>query len=186
MTENELAEKYIPLTHKIARNYLVTGIDYEELHGAAMLGLATAIKKFDSSKRIKFITYAYPCIINEIRTMLNKVYKNDALTDALIRIDSPCMEDSTLTVGELIPDEGKSVEDLIIDLDYRDRLHKALIKLPGNRGSVLYEYITHDQERKVLAKQFGISQERVRQILLTSPERLRKIMRLKQANGTWY
>ena len=59
----------------IAKKYLSTGIEFDELVSVGHIGLIKAANSFDSSKGFKFATYASLCINNEILMFLRKESK---------------------------------------------------------------------------------------------------------------
>lgn len=54
----------------IAKKFLNRGYDMEELIQLGNIGLFKAIKNFDTSKNVKFSTYAVPMIMGEIKRFL--------------------------------------------------------------------------------------------------------------------
>jgi len=62
-----LAQRCVPLVRSIARRYLNSGQDMEELVQAGLLGLAKAIDRYDAASGFRFITFAVPNIQGEIR-----------------------------------------------------------------------------------------------------------------------
>ena len=48
----------------------------DDLISCGYIGICKAQKKFDASKGVKFLDYAYPCIINEMRRFLSKELKH--------------------------------------------------------------------------------------------------------------
>lgn len=68
--ENKIIEQNVGLVHSIARRFLNSGIDYEDLYQIGCLGLLKAIRNFDTDRGVMFSTYAVPMIIGEIRKFL--------------------------------------------------------------------------------------------------------------------
>jgi len=89
---NHLIEKNDNLVHHIARKYMWTGINYEDLVQAGREGMLKAASKFDPSHGVKFTTYAYWWIrqhIQRVKTMddthlsLDKTVHGDSNTTHL-------------------------------------------------------------------------------------------------------
>lgn len=57
--------KYIP--ELLSRRYSHRGAEYDDIYQIACIGLLNAIERFDESKGIKFVTFATPTIIGEIK-----------------------------------------------------------------------------------------------------------------------
>ena len=70
--KNRLAEENMSLVQYIIKRFGNTGIDYEELFSVALMGYVKAINSYNPTrltkqgKPIKFSTFAYRCIENEI------------------------------------------------------------------------------------------------------------------------
>lgn len=65
-------EANLGLARSCAARYIGRGIEYEELYGAACLGLVKAAKGFDPSRGLRFSTYAVPVIMGEIRQLFRQ------------------------------------------------------------------------------------------------------------------
>lgn len=69
---NNLVECNMGLVHACANKFKNKGIEYEELVQAGSIGLLKAARLFDSSRNIKFSTYAVPVILGEIRNIFRE------------------------------------------------------------------------------------------------------------------
>ena len=69
MTRDEFIAANLPLVHSLANRFRGRGIDYEELVSAGSLGLVKAYDNFDSSRGLRFSTYAVPVILGEMRRL---------------------------------------------------------------------------------------------------------------------
>ncbi|MGN0606722.1 MAG: sigma factor [Oscillospiraceae bacterium] len=63
------AEDNLGLVHLCANRFKNRGIEYEELYSAGCIGLVKAAKAFDTSRGVKFSTYAVPVILGEIKRL---------------------------------------------------------------------------------------------------------------------
>lgn len=123
--ENKLVEQNMGLVYSLAKKFLYSSVDFEDLCQIGSIGLLKAIRHFDISKGVMFSTYAVPVIIGEIRKFLRddgiikvsrgireqyiKIQReNERLTQALLR-------EPTLT--ELSSATGISIEDLVFVLE---------------------------------------------------------------------
>lgn len=69
-TETDIkAEENLGLVRLCAGKFKGKGIEYEELYSAGCIGLLKATKGFDSSRGVRFSTYAVPVILGEIKAL---------------------------------------------------------------------------------------------------------------------
>lgn len=85
LAEEQLAERYNRLVRICARPYFLAGGDSEDLTQEGMLGLLSAIRRFDVDSGATFKTFAETCIRNRIlqavKTASRK--KHDPLNDGV-------------------------------------------------------------------------------------------------------
>ncbi len=67
--QDKLVTENLGLVHACARRYIGRGIDYDDLYQSGCEGLVKAAMGFDSSRCIRFSTYAVPAILGEIRRL---------------------------------------------------------------------------------------------------------------------
>lgn len=63
------AEENLGLVRLCAGRFKGKGIEYEELYSAGCIGLLKAVKSFDSTRGVRFSTYAVPVILGEIKQL---------------------------------------------------------------------------------------------------------------------
>lgn len=63
------AEENLGLVRLCACKFKGKGIEYEELYSAGCIGLLKAVKSFDSTRGVRFSTYAVPVILGEIKRL---------------------------------------------------------------------------------------------------------------------
>jgi len=63
----ELALRYLPLAHKVARRYAPSSVPYEDLAQVASLGLLKAIDRYDWVRGTRFEAFAIPTILGELK-----------------------------------------------------------------------------------------------------------------------
>lgn len=66
---NATAEENLGLVRLCAGRFKGKGIEYEELYSAGCIGLLKAAKSFDSTRGVRFSTYAVPVILGEIKRL---------------------------------------------------------------------------------------------------------------------
>ena len=67
--QDRLVTENFGLVHACAKRYCGRGIDYDDLYQSGCEGLVQAAAGFDSSRGIRFSTYAVPAILGEIRRL---------------------------------------------------------------------------------------------------------------------
>jgi RNA polymerase sigma-B factor len=64
---NEIVNKYLYLAEIISKKFVNRGIDYEDIHQVACVALIKATERFSLEKGVKFVSFATPTIIGEIK-----------------------------------------------------------------------------------------------------------------------
>jgi RNA polymerase sigma-B factor len=64
---DELVETLSPMVRSVARRFAGRGEPLEDLCQVGMVGLIKAIDRFDLDRGVSFSTYAFPCVIGEIK-----------------------------------------------------------------------------------------------------------------------
>ena len=133
-----------------------------DLEQEGCLGLLTAIPLFDSSKGIKFLTYAAPFIRNAMTDLIRDVFsqyeqKMTSTTDGLalqkIRLDEILPGEERLLRIEAIADPTvKSPEQIYVDKETMRELYEGLGRLSEREQAyLLYRYgFTDDVEHTMI------------------------------------
>jgi RNA polymerase sigma-B factor len=64
---NEIVKKYMYLAEIISKKFVNRGIDYEDIYQVACVALIKAVERFSVGKGVKFVSFATPTIIGEIK-----------------------------------------------------------------------------------------------------------------------
>lgn len=139
----------IYLKSNLAESDLST--ETSDLEQEGCLGLLTAIPLFDSSKGIKFLTYAAPFIRNAMTDLIRDVFsqyeqKMTSTTDGLalqkIRLDEILPGEERLLRIEAIADPTvKSPEQIYVDKETMRELYEGLDRLSEREQAyLLYRY----------------------------------------------
>lgn len=85
LAEEELAARYSKLVRACARPYFLAGGDSEDLIQEGMLGLLSAIRKFDPDANVPFKAFAEQCIRNRLLTAIESAsrFKHAPLNDGV-------------------------------------------------------------------------------------------------------
>lgn len=60
-------ESFLPLVGMVARRFCGRGVEYDDLYQVGSLALFKALERFDPEKGVKFVTFATPTIVGEIK-----------------------------------------------------------------------------------------------------------------------
>jgi RNA polymerase sporulation-specific sigma factor len=138
-----LIEYNLRLVAHIARKYINSVYDNEDLISAGTVGLIKAIDTFDYSKGSRLVTYASRCIENELLMML----RHDKKRMREISLYEPIgtdKEGNELNLIDIINEDNMDVID--------DMIHNYHINvLPGYIESALTS-----RERTILAMRYGL------------------------------
>jgi len=66
-TRNEIVSRYIYLAEIISRKFLNRGVDYDDIYQVACVALIKAVERFSPDKGFKFVSFATPTIVGEIK-----------------------------------------------------------------------------------------------------------------------
>ncbi len=174
------------LARWMARKFLGTGLEYDDLLQCALLGLHQAAGKFDPERGAKFSTVAYWYMRSEIG-------KEVATTRSLVRVpahrpakdgpraislETPIAED--LPLGSLLPSDGEDAPEVGADRALtRERVEEALRTCLPERDRFVVEHrfgingARYPHTLDEIASRLSISRARVGQIEARALERLR-------------
>ncbi len=68
-SRDQIIESNLGLVHACAHKFKGKGIEYDDLFQAGCMGLVKATDAFDTSRGVKFSTYAVPVILGEMRRL---------------------------------------------------------------------------------------------------------------------
>jgi RNA polymerase sigma factor (sigma-70 family) len=158
ITENELVLNHIYLADQIAinkaRNLYTIRID--ELKSAAYLGLVDAASKYDVEKCNSFPAYASLRIYGSIQDYLRELSWGGRSN----RLKVTSGDEDVLEQGSDDPDQEEMFDFLIEQLDDRSRKIVSL-------------YYRSEWKIKDIAKEIGVNESRISQILSQAREELR-------------
>jgi RNA polymerase sporulation-specific sigma factor len=172
--KNRLAEENMSLVQYVCKKFVNTGIDHDELFSVALVGYTKAINNFNPQKKtkqgksIKFSTFAYRCIENEIFYFIRN--------DKKIKEKNISLQ-TTLSVDK----NGKALElDSILSTESNGELSLEDNVMNSETVSVLLEVINEHltpKERLIIKHRFGISSAEVK-----TQNELAQMTNMSQAN----
>ena len=66
-SRNDLVKRYIYLAEIISKKFLNRGVEYEDIYQVACIALIKAVERFSPDKGFKFVSFATPTIVGEIK-----------------------------------------------------------------------------------------------------------------------
>ena len=138
-------------------------LKYEEYVSAGMLGLVKAAITFESSKKIRFVTYATKCIKNEIFMLYrkSKKYANDISIDKPIRDDG---EGNELTLGHMIRDPESNFEEKIESKENFIKLISIVLNYLKGRERIAILYKFGGAVQREIGEKLNIAQSYVSRV----------------------
>lgn len=106
--------------------------EYEDLFQTGCICLINASNTYNNKLNIKFSTYAYTCIKNEILKYIKKLPKYN------LGLDKEICEDTCLI--DLIPDNNVSIENKIIQKEFSFSIRKLLDDLTCDEKIIILMY----------------------------------------------
>ncbi len=64
---NAIVSKYLSLAEFLSRKFVNRGVDYDDIFQVACMALIKAVERFSPDKGVKFISFATPTILGEIK-----------------------------------------------------------------------------------------------------------------------
>lgn len=64
---NEIVSRYIYLAEILAKKFINRGVEYDDLYQVACMALINAVERYDVNANVKFVSFATPTIIGEIK-----------------------------------------------------------------------------------------------------------------------
>jgi len=64
---NAIVSKYLPLAEYLARKFINRGVEFDDIYQVACMALIKAVDRFSPDKGVKFVSFATPTILGEIK-----------------------------------------------------------------------------------------------------------------------
>ena len=64
---NEIVSRYVYLAEILAKKFINRGVEYDDIYQVACIALINAVERFDIDADVKFVSFATPTIIGEIK-----------------------------------------------------------------------------------------------------------------------
>lgn len=162
-----LLEPYRALLRHLAWRLCLPGVALpeEELVQAGYVGLMQAAQRFDPGRGTRFITYAVPWALGEMRAALRASF--GAPGAGTVSIDAQTQEGGR-TLGDVL--QGEPVREETIEL------HLALSRLDGQARRVIAMRYFEDRTQAEAARLMGSSQAQVSRLERRALDTLRALL----------
>lgn len=176
-SRNKLIEANLKFVIQVANKYRGMGLELEDLIGFGNVGLFEAAEKFDTSKNLKFITFAVWYIRAEIQKALNDLSRVVRVPSHLTATAEYSTKSISAPVGDgdnketyadrfLAAESTKSARD---KTDLKFDLERALSQLkPKQREAITRFYgigFEYEQCMDQIAEELNVTGERARQLV---------------------
>ena len=176
---NKLIEHNLRLVVFIAKKFISTGYDLEDLVSIGSLGLIKGINTYKLDKNIHLATYASRCIQNEILMYIrkNKKRKGEISFEDALNKDN---EGGEMHLEDILGTSEDYLSDEIIKKENKEFLTKYLKEFPKrDRQIMILRYGLFNSEeytQKEVANALGISQSYISRIEKKVIRKLRQLM----------
>ena len=186
-SRNKLIEANLKFVIQVATKYQGMGLTLEDLIGFGNIGLFEAAEKFDTSKNLKFITFAVWYIRAEIQKALNDLSRTVRVPSHLTATAEYSTKSISTPVGDgenketyadryLAAETSKSARD---KADFQYDLQRALDQLkPKQREAICRFYgvgFEYEQCMDQIAEEMNVTGERARQLVRQAENALRAL-----------
>lgn len=164
MYSEKLVLDNMNLARFVAKKYMNTGIEYDDLQQMAFEGLVRAAARFDVSKGYAFSTYACRCIENGIKRYFEK--KRISAES----LDEPIKEN--LSLSDFVEDGV----DLFDEIETKEVIANAMNVLNDKERFVVNSFYLKEPhvKRVEIAKALNVCPQRVSQILRSALKKIRE------------
>ena len=144
---NTLIEHNMRLVAHVAKKYIATGRETDDIISIGTIGLIKGVSSFDETKGTKLATYAARCIENEILMVIrsSKKMQNEVSIEEPIGVDR---EGNSITFNDILSRDDDEVIDAVSFSIQMKKLH-----------GVMKEVLT-PREGKVIKMRFGLEDGR--------------------------
>lgn len=143
LAKQKLIEHNLRLVVYVAKKFVSSEVDIEDLISIGSLGLIKAINSFKIDKNIKIATYASKCIENEILMYLRKISKQKQV----VSLDEPLSTDgegNELVLFDVVPSSVECPQESVEKMTEKDILWSVINKL-------------NKREKDIMVMRFGLS-----------------------------
>lgn len=131
MLRDRVFEAFLPIAGMVARKFSGRGVDYDDLYQVGSMALFKALERFDLDKGVKFVTFATPTVVGEIKNyfrdksrLISVPRRSGALIKKLEMAKERLVQDlhRSPTAQELAEEVGESLETVLETLEMQGAL----------------------------------------------------------------
>lgn len=130
---NELLQHYLYIAEIAAKKFVGRGVEYDDLFQVASLALIRALERFDSSRNVKFGSFATPSVIGEIKNYFRDRSRSIRLPRRANEMLKKLYEAQELLISELNrpprPEEIAETMGVTVETIYELMEAKASVKI---------------------------------------------------------
>lgn len=158
------------LVHFLAKKFLNTGMEYDDIISVGYVGLVKAAGLFDENRGLKFSTLAGHCITNEILLEARKIRKwNRIITVSMEECVYSNDDGNELTLSDMLPCEETGYREFE-NADWV-RCLKETDRLSDKERTVLFLWMA-GRRQNTIADRLGHSQSYVSRMIKSSARKL--------------
>jgi RNA polymerase sigma factor (sigma-70 family) len=184
---NTLVEANLKFAIQVARQYQGMGLELEDLIAFANMGLLEAVERFDTTKNVKFVTFAVWYIRAELQKALNDLSRTVRIPSHRTKTEEYSTKSIHTPVGD---DENKETyADRYLEAeatrsrrdidDLRFDLQRALNQLPEKQREALIRFYGIEREyaqcMEQIAEELNVTGERARQLVRAAETSIKKV-----------
>ncbi len=175
------------LIYDVLKNFNYDYNEKEDLFSTGMLGLINAAATYDQTKDIKFATYAYVCIKNEINNYFGKIDPNEYTKKHL---EDKVYSKSDTTILDITEDQSQDYMDMIYGFETFNDIEYALeiILNEFRRNEKIAMLLRlHGMKINKIAKHINVNtSQRVSQLCITAFRKLKESVENNSDNRVTY
>lgn len=164
---DEIIEHYIYIPEILSKRFSGKGLEYEDIYQVACLGLVLAVERFDTSKNVKFATFATPTVLGEIK----KHFRDKGYF--VLSLEQEAFVDGETALLDVI---GKE-DDSLIMIENADMIDSALSALEEKEREFVRLRYYEECTQKQIADKWNVSQMQVSRYEKRILEKLRAILK---------
>ena len=179
---NHTFEENENLVYHILKNniYHARNITREDLEQEGFLGLIIALENFDTTKNIKFSTFACNCIRWKVLDLVNKNSRSKSrIPDWLVHNFCNPEDDDPVSVSEWIDQKSETPRKIAIRNEFFARLNKESDEIK----EFAYDIIIEGRTNTELAEKYGVTHQAISQRKAKAIEHLKHLYKGRLSDG---
>lgn len=169
--------------YEVTNKFQFVEYDKKDLVSIGIIGLINAIMTFDTSKNLKFSTYAAKCIDNKILDFLKKIKKDNRCVSLYSTVKTNLEKKEELQLINTIP-SNIDIQEENINREIKEIVLELLDEVPEKNKEIIKMYFgfynNQKYTQKEIAKKLNVSRQNISLIITKFLKQTRE--RLKQIN----